>query len=206
MATIAPVPAKKEYPLIPEGTHVGIIYKFMNMGTRYQEYKGALKDYPDTLISFTIEIPDAQHEFTFKKEDGTEEKVMKPLVITKEMTLSMGSKSKLRPFVEGVIGTRLSDDEAAAFDVETLVGKACLVSIVHRTSKEGRVYANINATSPLIKGMEVPQQYNKNDIFDVNLVSEEQIDALPEWIKEKVIVSDEYKKRFSGLTEEDVPF
>lgn len=196
MATYAPVGQKKEYPLIPAGTHVGVIYKFMNMGTRYQLFKGVMKDYPDTLISFTIET-DEEHEFTFKNEDGTEEKVMKPLVISKEFTLSMSAKSNLRPFVEGVIGVKLTDEEAGAFDLEDLIGRAFLVSIVHKASaKDGRIFANIAGTSPLMKGMQTPVLVNKTQVFDINTATKEEVDALPKFILDKVIISDEYKRRF----------
>lgn len=209
MATIAGAPkATKQYPLISQGTHVGIIYKFMNMGTRLQDFQGKPKDHKDILVSFTIEIPSERQEFLVKKEDGTEEKVEKPLVITREFTLSMGPKSNLRPFVEGVIGEKLMDEEAYAFNLEDLVGKACLVSIVHKDGKDGKTYANILSVSPLIKGMEVPKQYNKNNIFDVKTATIEEIEAIPEWIRNKVTVSDEYKNRFGSeeLTAEDVPF
>ena len=195
MATYARVGAKKEYPLISQGTHVGTIYKFMNLGTRYQECKGVLKDYPDTLISITFET-DEEHEFTFKKEDSTEEKVTKPLVISKEFTLSMGAKSNLRPFVEGVIGVKLTDEEAAHFDLEDLLGRSCLVSIVHKESKDGRVFANIAGTSPLMKNMQPPILVNNITLFDINTATLEEVEALPKFAKEKVIISDEYKRRF----------
>lgn len=210
MATVATGGAKKEYKLIPAGTHVATCYKFMNMGKRFQTFEGKTKEFADTLISFTFEIPGETDIFTFKKEDGTTEEVEKPLVITREFTLSMGPKSNLRPFVEGMIGTNLADPEAYAFDLESLVGKSCLITIVHKPSKKtGQVYANISSASPLMKGMVAPEQVNKTQIFNVNTATKEEIDALPGWLKDKVTVSDEYKFRFgtgSDLSEDEIPF
>ena len=62
MSTTAPV-AQKTYAIAPAGTHVARIYRFMNMGTRLQEYQGQPKDYPDTLVSFTLELPNELNEF-----------------------------------------------------------------------------------------------------------------------------------------------
>jgi len=209
MSTYAPVSQKKDYPVVSSGTHVATVYKFMNLGTRFQEYQGVLKEYPDTLITLTFET-DEEHEFTYKNEDGTEDKVMKPLVISKEFTLSMGVKSNLRPFVEGIIGTKLTDEEAGAFDLEDLLGRACLITVVHKTSAKGSVYANITGASPLMKNMQAPVLVNQTVIFDVNTATKEEIDALPKFLQDKVIISDEYKKRFEVAVEElkegEVPF
>lgn len=209
MPTYASVAPKKDYPVVSSGTHVATVYKFMNLGTRFQEYQGVLKEYPDTLITLTFET-DEEHEFTYKNEDGTEEKVMKPLVISKEFTLSMGAKSNLRPFVEGIIGAKLTDEEAGAFDLEDLVGRACLITVVHKTSAKGSVYANITSASPLMKSMQAPVLVNPVVIFDVKTATKEEIEALPKFIQEKITISDEYKKRFAGAVDainpEDIPF
>jgi hypothetical protein len=48
----------------------------------------------------------------------------------------MGAKGNLRPFIEGFIGTKLHDDEAYNFNLEDLLGDACLLNVVH-TGKDG---------------------------------------------------------------------
>jgi len=186
--------------IAPAGTHVARVFKFMNLGTRFQEYKGVQKAYPDTLINISWELPTELNKFTVKKEDGTEEEVEKPFAISREFTLSMGSKSNLRPFVEGIIGTSLSDDEAYNFDIESLLGMTSLITIAHKVASNGNTYANVISASPLIKGMEEPPQVNESAIFDVNKATEEQIEALPTWLKEKVYESDEWKNRFDKDT------
>ena len=202
MPTVAP---KKEVErvLAPAGTFPARVFKFMNLGTRFQEYKGQLKDYPDTLINISWELPTELNKFTVKKEDGSEEEVEKPFAVSREFTLSMGKKSNLRPFVEGIIGTQLTDDEAYNFDLEELLGKACLITIAHRKSeKNGNTYANVISATPLIKGMEMPEAVNEQRIFNVNDSSLEDIEALPEWLRDKVKESDEYKERFDPATAE----
>ena len=212
MATIASGGAKKEYKLIPAGTHVANCYKFMNMGKRFQMFEGKKKEFPDTLVNFTFEVPGETDVFTYKKDDGSTEEVEKPLVLSREFTLSMGSKSNLRPFVEGMIGVTLKDEEAYSFDLESLVGKTCLITVVHKASKKtGQMYANITGTSPLMKGMVPPTQVNKSQIFNINDCTEQEVDELPTFLRDKVVVSDEYRARFlppdsPELSDGDVPF
>jgi len=207
MPTIANKP-QSTFTLAPAGTHVGRIFKFMNLGTSIQLFQGQPKPYPDTLVNFSFELPLELNKFTVKNPDGTEEEVEKPFAISREFTLSMGNKSNLRKFVEGVIGTKLDDEEAYAFDIEQLVGMACLVTINHKKSKDGtRTYAEVTSTAPLMKGMEVPAQFNESKILDVKTMSLEEISALPEFLRKKMEVSDEYKARFGGhdLDGEDAP-
>jgi hypothetical protein len=199
MPTKATAPTKT-FTLTPAGTHVARVFKFMNLGTRYQEYKGEMKDYPDTLINISFELPNELNTFTVKNEDGTEEKVEKPFAISREFTLSMGPKSNLRPIVEGIIGTPLTDEEAYAFDLESLVGMTCLVTIAHKKSKDGdRTFANLVSTAPLMKGMVAPEAFNKPVIQNVNDMTVEEIEALPEWLANKMKVSDEYKRKIGKV-------
>ena len=198
MATIAPKPQSVSFTPAPAGTHVARVFKFMNLGTRYQEYKGEKKAYPDTLVNFSLELPNELNKFTYlDKETNEEVEVEKPFAISREFTLSMGKKSNLRPFVEGIIGVALTDEEAYNFDLEQLVGKVCLVTVVHKKSQDGeRTFANIASTSPLVKGMEEPTPVNDTVIQDVNVMSKEEIEALPDWLRDKMVISDEYKDRF----------
>lgn len=193
---------KTPRPQVAPGTHVATLYRIMNLGTRFQMFEGKTKEYPDKVIRLTFEFPDSLHKF---EKDGEEKEL--PLVIDKELNLTMGPKSKLRPLVEGMIGVQLKDEEAYAFDLESLLGKSCLVTVAHKESK-GNMYANIISTAPLMKGMVPPKQVNPSQVFDINTCTKEEYEALPDFLKEKVNVSDEYKKRFGGeesLDLEDEP-
>jgi hypothetical protein len=108
----------------------------------------------------------------------------------------MGKKSNLRPFVEGIIGTSLSDDEAYAFELEDLMGRACLLNVVHE-EKNGNTYANIHNASPLPKSLKAPEMVNEAKVIDVDSASAAEIDALPTFIKDKIVSSEEYQLRFN---------
>lgn len=204
-----PITASKpesNYKLAPAGTHIARIFKIIHFGTLPYEYQGEQKT--AKFIRLYWELPTEIDKFTYKKEDGTEEEVEKPFAVSREFTLSMGSKSNLRPIVEGVIGTALSDDEAYAFDFENLLGKDSLITITHKKSADGsRTYANVTGTMPLMKGQIAPAAVNQAKIYDVNTISEEEVGEVPEWIREKMTESVEYKARFlkkAGNT--DVPY
>ena len=195
MPTVAPVP-QKTYTLPPAGTHVARIYKFINLGTRIQNWKGQPKDYPDTLVEFTLELPNELNEFEVE-ENGEKKTIQKPFVISREFTLSMSHKGHLRPFVEGIIGAQLTDAEAGAFDIEQLVGMTCLATIVHTKSKDGeRTYANISTVAPLMKGTEAPAPVNEPVFMDVKTMTLDEFNALPDFKQKKIKISDEWKARF----------
>jgi hypothetical protein len=201
MATKANRPESGERVLVPAGTYPARVFKFMNLGARVQEYQGKPKDYPDTLINISWELPTELHQFTKKHPDGTETTEEKPLVISREFTLSMGIKSNLRPIVEGIVGATLTDEEAYNFDLEELIGMTSLVTISHKESKaNGKIYANVVSTAPLIRGMSVSPAVNTPIIFNVSTATEEEIEALPQFLKDKVYESDEYKDRFDKET------
>lgn len=79
-----------------------------------------------------------------------------PFSISREFRSVYGKKGHLRPFVEGMIGTLLHDEQAYNFDIEQLLRKACLLNVVHE-EKNGSIYANIASASPLPRGMSAPE-------------------------------------------------
>ena len=207
MAMTPPKP-KSTYEPVPAGTHVARLYQIIHLGTSSFEFKGETKQ--SDKVRLTFELPNELREF--KEGEG-----QKPMSISREFGFSMGKKSHLRPFVEGILGTALHDEEAYAFDIEKLLGEACLISVVHEPGKDGNTYAAIASASALMRGMEAPAAINEAKVIDVNTATQEEIDALPEFIRNKMKASDEYKARFTdgadiqmepkdNINPEDVPF
>jgi hypothetical protein len=114
----------------------------------------------------------------------------KPFSISREFTYSFNVKGNLRAFIEGMIGTKLHDDEAYGFNLEDLLGDPCLLNVVH-TEKEGNVYSNIQNASPLPKGMKAPELVNETRSIDINSTPANVIDELPEFLKKKMYASEE---------------
>lgn len=175
--------------LIPQGTHISRVVGFIHVGTVDEEYMGEKKKM--NKIRLTWELPEELQ--VFKEEEGPQ-----PTLLSQEYTLSMGSKSNLRPIVEGIIGTSLTDDEAYSFDVEKLVGMPCLLSIKHGTSKKGVTFSRIAGTAPLMKG-----QVCKAAVAEYRVLNYQEkwdqayFDKLPAFIKDKMVSSVEYQSKMN---------
>lgn len=140
----APVKSGGNFEPVPAGNHLAHLYQIIHIGTRPDEYQGQPRD--SDKLRLTFELTDERKEF--KEGEGE-----KPFSISQEYTFSMGEKANLRKTVEGLLGTALQDDEAAAFELEDLLGKPCLLNVVHAEAQNGKTYARIKGASPLPKGM-----------------------------------------------------
>ncbi len=178
-------PSRKESSPAPKGNHVARLYQIIHIGTNDFEYMGETKSSDKVRLTFEL----CNERKAFKEGDEP-----RPWSVSREFGFSMHAKSKLRPFVEGMIGTPLFDKEADNFDFETLLGQECLLNVVH-DEKNGSVYANIAGASPLPKGMVAPAPVNENRMIDVNTATAGEIEALPEFIKSKMFSSVEWQGR-----------
>jgi hypothetical protein len=205
-----------DYEPCPEGSHVATLWKIINIGTVETEWQGNVKWTPKVRLYW--ELPDEPK--TYEKEvDGKKETVTSVFSISSEYTLTMGERAKLRPIIVGMVGRKMTDDELWDFDVETLLGKSCILNVTHETGKKDqtKTYANVASTSPLLKGMSVPKPVNKQVVVDVATSPLEVIEAQPDFIKEKMRKSQEWVKRTTGveapaegetldINPEDIPF
>lgn len=187
--------------LVSEGTHIARVVGFIHMGTAEDSYMGEKKMF--NKIRLTWEFPDELHSFK-EGEDA------KPLVHSQEYTFSMGKKSNLRPIVEGMIGTSLTDEEAFSFNFESLMGIACLVSMKHGETKSGATYTKVASTSALMKGQVAKEAFNKPyKMLTFQTWDEKYFQSLPAFIKDKIAKSEEYKA-LKGIIDEinpdDLPF
>jgi hypothetical protein len=183
-------PKGKSSEPAPKGNHVARLYQIIHIGTNDFEYMGETKSSDKLRLTFEL----CNERKAFKEGDEP-----RPWSVSREFGFSMHAKSKLRPFVEGMLGVPLFDKEADNFDFESLLGQECLLNVVH-DEKNGSVYANIAGASPLPKGMDAPALANETKMIDVNTASFEEIEALPGFIREKMQSSDEFKGRAENMS------
>lgn len=181
MATKAPQ-SQTEFKPVPQGTHVARCYQFIHIGTIKETIQG--NEVELNKIRLVFELPNELMD------NG------KPFSIGSDFTLSMSPKANLKKFVDGMFGKSLDKQESYDFDVESLVGKTCLLNVIHKTSKaSGNVYALIAGASPLVKGMDCPEAVNQplvfnfTDKFDII-----ELEMIPDFIKDKIKSSTEYKE------------
>lgn len=178
--------------LAPQGTFPARIYSIIYMGTVKGEYKGTPTESYKVRISW--ELPTKTHVF----KEGEQ---ARPFSVSKEVTLSMGSKSSLRPLVEGILGISFTDDDAKSFDVDELLGKECLLSLSHKESPNGK-YVAINSTAQLPEGMTCPPAVNPQKILGYDRFDKEYFSTLPKFIREKMEKTPEYIKMNGGVVDE----
>lgn len=190
---LKPTTNTSDFKLVEAGNHVARLISIIDLGTQDIEYMGEKKEMQK--VRFTWELCNELEEFNGEK---------KTLVIGNDYTNSMGSKANLRKIIEGMIGAKLKDEEAANFDSDSFkefLGKECLLNVIHNESK-GKTYANIASVSPLAKGMTAPAQFNPSVFYEIGVSDQKVYDALPKFIKEKIMKSHEMNQT-SGITEEE---
>jgi hypothetical protein len=173
--------------IIPQGNHLGILYSLIEVGTTKEEFQGEPK--VAFKASLTWELPDVTGVFT-NKETGTDD--VMPRVISKSYTLSAHEKSNLRKTLESWRGKKFTDKEAEEFDVTNLLGKPCLIQVVH-TTKGDKTYANIAAITSVPKGMPVPEQFNPMRYLSYDSFDWDIFNALPKFLRELMETTPEFQ-------------
>jgi len=186
MALTAPVGNNTSRAIAPEGAYPARCYQIVDLGTTMQtgQYPGKKRK-----VQFIFELPTELHEF--EKGEG-----LKPFYARAIYNLSMNSKSVLRRDIESWAGKKMADDFAATFDIFTLLGKACMLNITH-VQKGDATYANIIGISPLPKGLVCPPAFNEPLTYNTQDHDEVAFLKLPEFIQDKIKISDEYIARIS---------
>lgn len=186
MAIIAKNNGGTQRELIPAGNYIARCYQQIHIGTVDETIMGETKHLNKIRIGW--ELPSELR--VFKEEKGEQ-----PVVISKEFTLSMNEKASLRIALKSWRGKDFTDEEAAAFDTTKLLGVPCMLNIIHKPSKKdaSKVYEEIAGITPIPKGMTCPPQVNPTVELNYDNFDEELFNSLPDFIKDKMKSSDEYK-------------
>lgn len=200
MSILATNNGGQDFAPIEAGTYPARCYSMTHIGTIKDTIMGVEKTLNKVRISW--ELPTEMK--VFKPENGEQ-----PQSISKEFTLSMHEKATLRKFLEGWRGKGFTDDEAKSFDITKLLGVACMLSVIHKTSKSGKIYAEISSVSSMPKGYACPPQINPSYEFSYENFDEEKFNKLPDWLKDKMRTSEEYRKAMfpgeTNLNHADIP-
>ena len=187
--------------IVPSGTHIARCYSMIHIGTVEWEWQGETKY--SNKIRVTFELPHEMRDFSGEQ---------KPMVISKEYTLSLHEKSNLRRDLEGWRGKSFTNKELAHFDTTNLISKECNISIIHKTSKSGNEFAQIGSISGITKGTDCPKQFNDSFIFNYeDNFNEDWLEQQPKWIQDQIKGTDEYKskmnqQKFKKIIPNDMPF
>jgi hypothetical protein len=119
----------------------------------------------------------------------------KPLIQSREYTVSLNEKANLRRDLEAWRGKAFSEDELKGFDISNILGHFCMVNISHR-QKGDMTYADlkgVSAVPSIYKKQGLPEGINTKMIFNLDKFDETMFDSLSENIKETIRKSPEYR-------------
>lgn len=116
----------------PEGLHSAVCCDVVDLGMVDSQWGKKHK------VAIYWQIEEAQ-------EDG------RRFLVIARFSLTLHEKSRLRPTLEAWRGKRLTAAELKSFDLETLLGKGCQLSVLHAQTDRG-TFANVSAITPLAKG------------------------------------------------------
>ncbi len=184
MSLEVPLKSDKAFEPVKAGTHLARCVNIIEIGTTSYLWKGA--EVSSNKVRLVFELPEEK----FENEDGT---ANAPL-ISVEYSLSMGSKAKLRGFIERWIGASLLQGEAVSFDLKHLLGQPCIITVAHKTKGE-KTYADIVSAAPLMKGMKCPEALHTIKELTYKNWDEAFFLSLPEWLRTKMQSTPEYQNR-----------
>lgn len=172
--------------LIPTGMYQARCVKMIEIGTCTENVMGETKQLQK--VNFSWELPTMTK--VFDKNIGAE-----PLLLSKEFTISMGTKANLRKALESWRGKPFTDEEAKSFDITKLLGQPCLLNITHKPSSKdpSNIFEDINAITPPMKGMEILPQVNPSTELSYDKWDEKLFEALPGFLKTKMKATPEYQ-------------
>lgn len=170
---------EKIYPNPKPGTVAARCVRVVSLGTHMKQWK---EEEPKALpkVMLTWEISE-------KMDDG------KPFAVQCEYTAIVSDSSNLGKAIASWMPL-LTKDEIIAFDIYSLVGEICLLTITVNKAKSGKIYTNVKNVVAMPEGFPAPEAYN--DLFTLNLATDMKDDEklLKVWGLERYILkkSNEY--------------
>lgn len=177
-----------DFKPVPAGLHLARCYRIIDLGTQRSEYEGIEKHQRKIMLGWELHGKDDEgNELVTDRGD--------PLAIFKNYTLSWNDKANLRIDLQNWRNKPFTEEEMRRFDIQTILGAWCMLTVIQRPGKNGKLYANVKAVSPVpsvIKSAGLPPAINVNQVFrladpDLELYEtfgkglKGMIEASPEW-------------------------
>jgi hypothetical protein len=162
-----------EFETPPEGNQPATCVALIDLGTQRTDYNGEVRWQRQVNGEVRWQrqvylVWELAHEVMAGTKDSRH-------LIGRNYTFSLGKKALLRSVVEGWRGKDLAED--SDFDLANVLGKPCLVNVIHKKANSGNTYAKVEGVKAVPKGMTVPRPQRKP--FARLLDS---ADAVPDWV------------------------
>ena len=166
----------------PAGTHIARCIACIALGTQPQNNS---QFPPSFKVMLTWELPNE----AIQVEGGS-----KPMVVSKEYTLSLSEKSNLYADLISWRGREFTSKELEGFEVSNGVGVPCMITIVHKTTAKKSVYANVSSVSGMPKGSQCAPAVHPLVKYEITQGKDSSFTAMPEWIQKKIAQCFEWTK------------
>lgn len=176
-------PGSSDFELPPIGVCVARCYQTIDLGTQTFVVKGESKSVHQVVIGWELAelMPDGR-----------------PFSATQKYTASLHEKANMRKMLEGWRGRAFTEVELRKFDLEEVLGKLCMVNVIHVTSASNRTHAHVASVMPIPRGMASPKPVNELLKFSFDDFKLKEFEALSKYYKETIKKSPEWAQH-SGL-------
>lgn len=161
------------------GTYSAVCYRLIDLGTQTSEYQGRSSSRRQVLLSW--EIDEAMS-------DG------RPFSVSKFYTASLSEKANLRHDLAAWRGRDFTPDELAGFDLKTILGKPCMVTLTKTDT--GKI--KVAAVAKIAKGMAPIKQHNPTLYFSFETYDAAVLESLSDGLKNIIKRSPEYSMMSKG--------
>ena len=207
MATYATDSGGKDFEPVPEGSHLAVCDMFVDLGMQDSNYNGQHKTQHKIYLRW--QIPLLRMKWT--KDDVEQEG---PMAIGSKFTLSLHEKAALLKILQSWRGRAFTPEELKKFDVTTILGAPCLITVTHAPKDGGGVYANVGAVAKLPPGVPAPALEGEKLLYDADNLGT--FEKLRPWLQEAIraqkVEDDVPEQRGGDMSpayadlDDDVPF
>lgn len=166
-----------DFDPVPEGSHPAVCDMLVDLGL--QETTGKFAGKIQHKIYLRWQIPSLRLSY---EKDGVQ--VDGPMTIGSRFTVSLHEKAALRKLLQQWRGRAFTPEELKKFDVTSVVGKPCLISVSHSPRDGGGVYANVDTAMKLPVGMTAPVLEGEAIVYDADNMGN--FEKLRPWMQELI--------------------
>jgi hypothetical protein len=185
-----------DFTPVPAGLHLARCYRIVDLGTQTTEYMGETKHQRKIMLGWELHGKDDEgNELVTSRGD--------PLAIFKNYTLSWNDKANLRIDLQDWRSKPFTEEEMRRFDISTVLGAWCMLNVVQRPGKNGKMYSNVGSIAPVpsvVKQAGLPPAVNVNQLFRLAEPDYELFDTFGKGLKEKIQSSPEWQALQSRKT------
>ena len=197
----------KEFKNAPPGSHLGRLYKIVDLGTQQGEWEGKATFARKMIFYFELHGDDDKG-LPLVNDDG------KPLIVTKYYNASLGEKATLRKHLQTWLNLDFSK-MPEGFKVENILGKFAMINVT-TYQKDGKTRASVeglSAVPAIVVKHGLPDGFNDISMFDLNKFDSAKFDGLSDSIKKMIMSSPEYRAftdtkptTSNEFGDDDIPF